>query len=82
MSDFWDFLCEFILPFGIVMGIIAGGGGIIYTADRIDCSGFETATGTKTEYHGFTCYAQVQGQWVPKQYVFGDAHEVRLKAKQ
>ena len=46
--------------------------------DYLNCSGLQTGTGIPTRW-SWGCYAQVNGRWVPSKYVFGDAHELRIK---
>lgn len=43
------------------------------------CHGFQS-TGYETKFD-WGCYAKVDGKWVPADYVFGKANELRLKAK-
>lgn len=52
--------------------------GVAFGLDYADCRGFESGTGIKTKW-AWSCYAEVDGKWVPKQYAFGEAHEVRVK---
>jgi hypothetical protein len=47
-------------------------------ASYLDCRGFGKTTGIETQWN-WGCYAKVNGEWVPKDYVFGDAHELRGK---
>jgi len=76
MDDFIEFLgIMFVAIIAIVLAIFIPA----YAFDRISCSGFESGTGHQTKYEGLQCFAKVDDQWVPKEYVFGDAKELRLK---
>ena len=46
-----------------------------------ECNGMNAVTGLDTRVDGGVCYANVDGKWVPGKFVFGTAHEVRIKAK-
>ena len=59
----------FLLSIGLV-------GGINY----LDCRGFQNGTGIETRW-SWSCYAKMDGAWVPKDYVFGAVKELRLKDK-
>ena len=52
--------------------------GLVGGIDYLDCRGFAKGTGIETQW-SWGCYAKVDGQWIPKQYVFGTANEIRLK---
>ena len=58
----------FLLVFGAVLGLTLW-----------ECNGFGKATGLDTRVEGGSCYANVDGKWVPSKFVFGTAHEVRRK---
>jgi len=74
-----DFI-EMIVVIGGAMAIIFFAVCVpVYIADRVDCSGFQEATGIETQYSGLKCYAKVDGKFVPKEYVFGNAIEARVK---
>jgi hypothetical protein len=81
MSYFFD---DVILPCLLFVGLIAAvlGGifALVVAVDYLDCQGFNKGTGIETRWH-WGCYAKVDDQWVPKQYAFGSAHEVRIKDK-
>lgn len=51
--------------------------GIAYVMDSLSCAGFQKGTGYETRYN-LGCYANVDGKWVPKEYVFGNANEIRI----
>jgi hypothetical protein len=53
--------------------------GLDYIGKSIDCGGFERATGIETRMAGFSCYAKVDGKFVPAAFVFGKARELRIK---
>ena len=82
MNLFREFFLEFFLPF---LCIIAGAMGLVcgalYVGDRIDCPGFAEGTGLQTRYQGLDCYVKLGDAWVPKKYVFGDAHELRIQKR-
>lgn len=46
--------------------------------DYLDCRGFSGATGIETSWR-WGCYAKVGDRWVPKDFVFGKANELRIK---
>lgn len=77
MSDFLEFFAIIgsVIAFAIVtiIGLIAG-------TDYLDCRGFEQGTGIHTKW-AWGCYAEVNGKWIPKDYAFGDVHELRIKEK-
>jgi hypothetical protein len=75
MSDFIAVSIALFLAMIVVFAFIVTAWASV---DYLDCSGFERGTGIKTRW-SFGCYAEVNGKWVPKQYAFGDAHEVRVK---
>ncbi len=72
-------LIGFILFFAILCVAV---GGFALGASRllveVKCSSFE-ATGYETEVFGLSCYAKVDGKYVPAEYVFGKAVELRTK---
>lgn len=77
-----DFMREFVLPFcGFIVAILFGIIGVGAAFGYLDCNGFGAATGLATRWNFSGCYAKVDNQWVPKQYVFGNAEELRIKAK-
>lgn len=75
MSDTLDYICCFVVVWTIIFGSLAG---IFAGIDYISCRGFANGTGIETRWE-WGCYARMDGKWVPKEYVFGSAHEVRLK---
>lgn len=77
MKEFFEVFFFVVVAVIIVIGGIAG---IVGAVDYLDCVGFESATGTNTRWR-FECYAEIDGKWVPKKYIFGDAYELRLKDK-
>lgn len=74
MRDFFELLGSILCMLTLVIGGIFG---IAYMLDKTQCDGFSSATGYETKYRGLNCYAKYNGQWVPKEYVFGKALEVR-----
>lgn len=77
MRDFMEIFVPLMLFLVVfILSIVA----LVATVDYLDCRGFETGTGIETKW-AWGCYANVGGQWVPKKYAFGDAHELRIKEK-
>jgi hypothetical protein len=77
MSEIFKIGAMIAIIFGIViLGVLS----MVAGTDYLDCRGFQTGTGIETKWE-WGCYAKVDGQWVPKQYVFGKANEIRLKDK-
>jgi len=75
----WQEFREFGLPIAVMVGMIFGFIALVVIGgDYATCKGFEAATGYETKY-SFGCYAKVEDKWVPSQFVFGDAHELRKK---
>lgn len=74
---------EFFEAFGIVLALLLVLLLIVFVfmtgAAYLDCKGF-ARTGYETEYH-WGCYVKVGDNWVPKQYVYGTANEVRITNK-
>ena len=81
MDDFFEdirFLFVFLLfIFGVVLLI----GGLVVSVNYASCKGFESGTGIETKWK-FGCYANVNGEWLPAEYVFGDVNELRIKGEQ
>jgi len=83
VSDFLEWLFDDCLICGFVAMIAVLLGGVFAFAvivDKLDCGGFERATGIETRWE-WACYAKVDGKWIPKKFVFGDANELRIKSK-
>ncbi len=75
MSDFWEIWAPLLLVCaGMPIVFVVAFVGVNY----LDCRGFQSGTGIPTKWE-WGCYAQVDGRWVPKDYAFGDAHELRHK---
>jgi hypothetical protein len=75
LFDMFAFFATFFVGvFFLLLGLF----GIVVGADYLDCKGFHRGTGIETRWE-WGCYAKVNGQWVPKKYAFGDAHELRVK---
>jgi hypothetical protein len=77
MRDIAEIIGVSLAVLGAAFLIIVG---IVGAIDYLDCSGFERGTGIKTRWQ-FGCYAQTADGWVPKDYIFGRAHELRMKDK-
>ena len=75
MFDFVKFIAFFVVLVAAIAGIAFGAAKVL---GEMKCSSFE-ATGYQTELFGLTCYAKVDGKFVPVEYVFGDAVELRTK---
>jgi hypothetical protein len=79
-----DFIEDVVLP--IVAGVVAMVLIICvicfiwYVTSYFDCKGFAKGTGYQTKFE-WGCYANVNGKWMPQQYVYGSAHELRMKDK-
>lgn len=73
-NDFFDFFLPLIF---FVVVIIGGGSALLIGVDYLDCRGF-AETGYEVKWN-WGCYAKVDGKWLPKKYVFGEANEIRLK---
>lgn len=70
---------EVWLPLIVITVAVLGGFATIFGGiDYLSCRGFANGTGIETRYE-WGCYAKVNGKWVPKAYVFGSAHELRMK---
>ncbi len=74
-----DDLLDFFVPLAIVV-LVLGGATIAIVAgiDYLSCRGFSKGTGIDTRWE-WGCYANVDGKWVPSEYVFGKAKELRIK---
>jgi hypothetical protein len=73
--DFWEAGGMVIV---IIIGIATLVVGGMTTISYLQCYGLHRATGIEVRYD-FGCYAKVDNRWVPSQYVFGTAHELRIK---
>jgi len=75
-------LREFFTILGCIFAFMAGAAilitGVWVAIDYTQCRGFQQGTGIETKWT-WGCYAKVGERWVPAQYVFGDAKELRLK---
>jgi hypothetical protein len=69
----WKFGGVLVLTMMVLLSVL---GSAFALADYIKCSGFERSTGITTLWN-FGCYANVDGKWVPQEYVYGNAHELR-----
>ena len=75
------YLIEDVLPpFLFVLAVLMLAFGILSGGDYLSCRGFQQGTGIETRWF-WSCYAKMDGVWVPKDYVFGSAKELRLKDK-
>jgi len=77
MRDFFEIMFVTVTVLAVAL---VGVFGIICVVDYTTCKGFAT-TGYETRWH-FGCYAKVDGTWMPKEYVYGSAQEIRIKDKQ
>ena len=81
MDDFIDAV-KFFFVFGffviLIFAIFIIGG---FALSSAQCKGFEEGTGIETKWK-FGCYANVNGNWLPAEYVFGDVNELRIKGEQ
>lgn len=81
MRDFYE---DVVIPCFFIFGGLAVLAGLftvfIAAWDYTDCKGFNKGTGIETRWW-WGCYANVEGQWVPKDYAFGKVNELRLKEK-
>ena len=76
-----DDLLEVFVMVALVIALVALAiGGTAISTSYLSCRGFANGTGIETRWE-WGCYAKVDGKWVPSQYVFGAANEVRLKGK-
>lgn len=71
LRDFAGFLA-FVLALASVIG------GLVVSIGVYQCHGLSRATGLETRWDG-GCYVHSGDRWVPSNYVFGDAHEMRIK---
>ena len=81
MDDFFEdikFLSVFLI---FVFSIFAFIGVLAISISYASCKGFESGTGIETKWK-FGCYANVNGEWLPAEYVFGDVNELRIKGEQ
>jgi hypothetical protein len=82
MSYAWREFCEFfkfwLPPIAIIVGGLSILAAFLFTMDYYQCQGFSNATGRSVRY-SWGCYVEVQGEYVPKEYVYGKAHELRHK---
>lgn len=76
-SDFIENFAPVFAILGVVMSLMAGG---VAVTDYAMCKGFGASVGTETRWN-FGCYVKKGYQWVPKEYYFGDAHELRVKGE-
>jgi hypothetical protein len=74
MKDFFTFVGSILVFAIVVVSLIVG---IASGIDYLECQGFKN-TGYETKWE-WSCYANVDGHWVPRAFVFGNAQEVRLK---
>lgn len=65
---------------GIVFAIIGAGLALGFALDAVHCAGFGRATGHETRYH-LACYVKVGDRWVPLDYVYGNAVELRKEGR-
>lgn len=66
------FLAGFVL---VVIGLF---GLLLYGLHWANCKSFEV-TGNEVKFSYGNCYVKVDNNWVPKEFVFGKAQELRIK---
>lgn len=69
MDDLIEFVVIALIPIVLFGGAIFG---IAVGVEAYSCRTFSQATGIETKYN-FGCYALLEGKWVPKEYVYGNA---------
>lgn len=75
MGDLIEFLVFMVVCIVVVcVGLV----GVVCLVDYLSCIGFAQGTGIETRW-SWGCYANVGGEWVPSKYVFGQAHELRVR---
>ena len=77
MRDFFEITFVTVVILAFTLGGVLG---MVSFVDYMTCRGFAN-TGYETRWE-FGCYAKVDGKWIPKDYVYGNAHEIRMKDKQ
>jgi hypothetical protein len=77
MRDFFEIMFGAVILLAVTC---AGLFGVVCLVDYTTCKGFAN-TGYETRWQ-FGCYAKVDGTWMPKEYVYGSAQEIRIKDKQ
>jgi len=78
MFEFRELFIFLTAIFGALLLILGFVTGVLCAHEYVMCTGLERATGIETRYD-WACYAKVDGKWVPANYVWGDAHEMRVK---
>lgn len=78
MNDISDLIGIAFILCTILIIVLLSVGGVSYIGEIIECYGFEDATKIETKMEGFTCYAHVDGKWIPKDFVYGSAHDIRM----
>ena len=73
---------ELLLPIGLCFGsMVLAIAALFAGLDYLDCAGFQSGTGIETRWR-WGCYAKQDGAWMPKEFVFGKANELRIKDKE
>jgi hypothetical protein len=75
-----DFIAIFAPIFAVIIIVILLVAGIMVPIDYVTCKGFGAGVGAETRW-SLGCYVRKDGQWVPKDYYFGNAHELRIEEK-
>ena len=75
-----DVIELFSIIVGVVFCILLSTFLLILGFNYIDCSALEK-TGYKTQFYWGKCMVQVDGKYVPKEYVFGNVNEFRVKGE-
>jgi len=73
--EFWEVIAPVIVFIVALFAAVIGG---FVGIDYLGCRGFGEATGRNVQY-AFGCYVEINGQYVPREYVYGAAHELRHK---
>lgn len=78
------FVEDVVVPIVVIGAIFAAVGiammGIIYVCTAVDCSSFQSATGTPTRMGGFACYVEQDGKVIPMD-LYKAAYERNLSIK-
>ena len=80
MDDFINAIKVFLSVFFFIFLALAFIALFALSISYASCKGFEDGTGIETKFE-FGCYANVDGKWLPAEYVFGDVNELRIKGE-
>lgn len=73
-----EFLVMLSVIAGVFLVILGSTFSMMFGASYIDCRSFGQVTGHNVRY-AWGCYVEVDGKFVPREYVYGSAHELRHK---